>query len=268
MQSSDINTLPVRLAGICFDGNSSYLQGPALAPNRIRSVMQSGASNAFTENGFAPFESHKMSDVGNLDVPDYFSIRDRVGEVLAKEARTLILGGDHSITYPIIQAYQQYFGRFDILQIDAHADLYDDFEGNKFSHACPFARIMEADLCATLHQVGVRTLNPHQRDQIKRFKVNCIEMQHFDAGVRPILTRPVYISLDLDGLDPADAPGVSHHEPGGLTTREVLRLIQNINVPIVGADIVEYNPHRDHCDRTAAVAAKFVKEIAGKMLQS
>ena len=86
------------------------------------------------------------------------------------------------------------------------------------------------------------------------------------AGVRPAIDGPVYVSLDLDGLDPAFAPGVSHHESGGLTTREVLDLIHALPGPIIGADIVEYNPVRDVSDMTAAVAVKFVKEFVGRML--
>ena len=188
-------------------------------------------------------------------------------EVLSDGSKTLTLGGDHSITYPIIQAYRHFFDDFEILQIDAHGDLYDVFEGNKYSHACPFARIMEEKLVGKLTQVGIRTYNPHQREQVARFAVEVVEAKDFAEKWRDLVfEKPLYISLDLDGLDPAFAPGVSHHEPGGLTMRQVLDLIQNIKAPIIGADIVEYNPHRDLADMTAAVAAKFLKEIAAKMI--
>jgi arginase len=153
-----------------------------------------------------------------------------------------------------------------ILHIDAHGDLYDEFEGDRFSHACPFARIMEEQLCARLVQVGIRTLTPHQRDQITRFGVETIEMQHFAGGARPTIDGPVYVSIDIDGLDPAFAPGVSHREPGGLSVRDVLTMIQQLDGPIVGADVVEFNPSVDLGGVTASVAAKIVREIAGAIL--
>lgn len=154
-----------------------------------------------------------------------------------------------------------------VLHIDAHADLYDQFAGDRFSHACPFARIMEEGLCDRLVQVGIRTLNGHQRAQADRYGVEIIDMRAWSAGTRPMLTGPVYLSLDLDGLDPAFAPGVSHWEPGGLMTREVLGLIQGLPAPFIGADIVELNPARDPSGVTAMVAAKFVKETASRMLE-
>jgi len=115
-------------------------------------------------------------------------------------------------------------------------------------------------------QVGIRTLTPHQREQIARFGVDTIEMQQFAAGARPIVDGPVYLSIDLDGLDPAFAPGVSHREPGGLSVRDVLSMIHGLSGPIVGADVVECNPSQDVGGLTAPVAAKIVREIAGTML--
>lgn len=254
------------LIGVPWDKKSSFLQGAALAPNRIRAALHSGSANYWTELNINPIEHPQFEDWGDIDIQEYFDIEKQFALILNKNVRTLSLGGDHSITYPIIKAHFQFRGEFDILQIDAHGDLYDNFEGDKFSHACPFARIMEDKLACRLMQVGIRAINPHQREQVKEFGVETIEMHQFEEGKRPVFDKPVYISLDLDGIDPAFAPGVGHHEPGGLTSREVLRLIQSIDVPIVGADIVEYNPHRDVSDMTAMLAAKLLKEIAGKMI--
>lgn len=262
----DIQQLPISLLGIPWDKKSSFLQGPALAPDKIRSTLHNGAGNYWTELTRNPIENDQWQDKGNSIPTNYLAISDIIEKELAQGNRTLCLGGDHSITYPIIRAYAHFFDSFDILQIDAHGDLYHEFEGDPHSHACPFARILEHQLCKQLIQVGVRTLTPHQRAQAKKFGVEIIEMRDFEKGKRPFFNKPIYISLDLDGLDPAFAPGVSHHEPGGLTTREVLRLLQSIHVPIIGADIVEYNPHRDVSDMTAALAAKLLKEIAGKMM--
>lgn len=188
--------------------------------------------------------------------------------LLARGGRPIALGGDHSVTYPVMRALRTKERRLTILHIDAHADLYDNFEGDRFSHACPFARIMEDGLCDRLVQVGIRTLNAQQRDQAARFGVEVINMRAWASGVRPVLSGPVYLSLDLDALDPAFAPGVSHWEPGGLTSRDVVGLIQSLSAPVVGADVVELNPARDPSGVTAMVAAKFVKEIASRMLET
>ena len=139
--------------------------------------------------------------------------------------RPIALGGDHAITFPILRAFAKRHPRLSILHFDAHPDLYDEFEGNRFSHACPFARIMEEGLAGRLVQVGIRTANAHQREQVARFGVEMIEMRDFRDGLAPEFDAPVYVSFDLDGLDPAFAPGVSHREPGGLSTRQALDVI-------------------------------------------
>jgi agmatinase len=196
--------------------------------------------------------------------------RDRIeagiAGLLADGSKPIALGGDHSVTYPILRAVSRYQPDLTILHIDAHPDLYDEFEGDRFSHACPFARTMEEGLARRLVQVGIRAMNRHQRSQAERFGVEVIDMRAWQAGVRPVVEGAVYLSVDLDGLDPAFAPGVSHHEPGGLSVREVLSLVQDIRGTLLGADVVEYNPRRDVGGVTATVAAKIVKEIAGRML--
>ena len=124
---------------------------------------------------------------------------------------------------------------------------------------------MEEKLVDQLVQVGIRTLTGHQKEQAERFGVEIIDMRAWADGARPSIAGPVYVSLDLDGLDPAFAPGVSHREPGGLSVRDVLNVLFALNGPIGGADIVEYNPAQDLGGMTAEVAAKFVKELSGLM---
>jgi arginase family enzyme len=152
------------------------------------------------------------------------------------------------------------------VHFDAHPDLYDSLGGDRLSHASPFARIMEERLVRSLTQLGIRTLNAHQREQAERFGVKIISAAKMEREVKLAFAGPVYLSIDLDVLDPAFAPGVSHYEPGGLSTRRVIEAIHAIDAEVVGADIVEYNPTRDTRDMTAYVAAKLLKEIAGKML--
>lgn len=149
-----------------------------------------------------------------------------------------------------------------ILHFDAHPDLYDEFDGNPLSHASPFARIMEAGHARRLVQVGIRTLNRHCQEQAQRFGVEIVPMRDFAPNAVPIPEPPLYVSIDLDALDPAFAPGVSHHEPGGLSVRDILSVLHRVPGPIVGADVVEYNPARDVNGMTAVVAAKLIKELA------
>jgi arginase len=253
------------LVGVPTDRNSSYLRGPASAPAAIRKVLFSGASNLTSESGVALDGGARMVDTGDLALTE----TDADLEVIESAFRSdslggrpfLALGGDHSITYPILRGVTADGGKVNLLHFDAHPDLYDLFEGNRLSHASPFARIMEEGRGGRLVQVGIRTENDHQREQARRFGVETITMNAFDPDRVPIPEPPLYVTIDLDALDPAFAPGVSHHEPGGLSVRDLLRVLRRIRGPLVGADIVELNPMRDPTGVTAAVAAKLVKEL-------
>ncbi|MET1110620.1 MAG: agmatinase family protein [Allosphingosinicella sp.] len=259
-------TPELRLIGAPTDRHSSFLRGPALAPPLIRAALRSGHGNDAAESGVELGLDVRLTDAGDLplaeDDGDDALIAAAVAEATATGAVPVILGGDHSITVPVLEALAAARGAIDILHFDAHPDLYDDFGGNPRSHASPFARIMERGLARRLVQVGIRTLNRHGRAQAERFGVEIVEMRDFAPGAVPIPEGPLYISLDLDGFDPAYAPGVSHHEPGGLSVRDVMAVLDRVRSPIVGADIVEYNPSRDLNGVTAVLAAKLVREIA------
>ena len=260
--------LSPQLVGVPYDASSSFLRGSAQGPPLIREALRSLAGNSFTERGA---DLTQLADAGDLAISEdpasaRAQIEAGIASMLSKGFTAIALGGDHSITYPIMRAIAKQHRTITILHIDAHGDLYDEFEGDRFSHACPFARIMEEQLCSRLVQVGIRTLTPHQRDQIARFGVETIEMQHFAGGARPAIDGPVYLSIDIDGIDPGFAPGVSHREPGGLSVRDVLSMIHALAGPIVGADIVEFNPAQDLGGVTASVAAKITREIAGSIL--
>ena len=261
----------IAMLGIPLDANSSHMFGCAAGPAAIRTALHSGSGNKATESGKEVVDL--LNDQGDIPVSnvrgssaDADVITRAIGEQLRAGHRVLSLGGDHSITYPILRAFARSFTDLTVVHIDAHPDLYDNLDGNPLSHASPFARAMEAKCMTRLVQLGVRAANSHQREQAARFGVEMVsprELVNFDVGS---LTGPIYVSIDLDGLDPSVAPGVSHHEPGGLTFREVLDIIDILPGPIVGADVVELNPSRDVVDMTAMVGAKLVKELAGAML--
>lgn len=259
----------VTLLGIPNDDNSAFMKGPAEAPPAIRRAMHSSSSNLSTESGLDLGDEPRLHDSGDLSKGVAFEdIEQAVSEILERGERVLSIGGDHAIAYPIQKAYGRHHEGLNLLQLDAHPDLYDQLDGNRLSHACPFARIMEDGLVARLVQVGIRTLNPHQRQQAERFGVEIHEMKDWQPGMRFRFDGPLYLSLDLDVLDPAFVPGVSHHEPGGLSVREVIGLIQGLDAPLVGADLVEYNPSRDVGGVTGMVAAKLLKEIIARMLET
>jgi len=259
------------LLGLPYDASSSFLRGAAQAPPAIRAALRSDSTNLWNEDvrDVGPL----LADLGDLSFEGAADARavieGQAAAHLAQGRRAIFLGGDHSITWPLMRAVRRHVGGVTILHLDAHPDLYETFQGDRYSHACPFARIMEQGLAERLLQMGIRCLNGHQEAQARRFGVEVVTMRRgMEEMLRQVsgLEGPTYLSLDLDVLDPGFAPGVSHPEPGGLTTRELVGLIQAIPAgALVAADVVEMNPVNDVRDLTARVAAKLVKEIAGRM---
>ncbi len=268
-----MSALPIiDLIGLPSDVNSSFERGPAQAPAAIRRALWSDRGNLACEDGLEIGIDFELRDRGDLwlseDAGDDAVIADAVRAAIQSGAVPLALGGDHAVTHPVVRGVHAEHGPVTILHFDAHPDLYDDFEGNPRSHASPFARIMEAGLATRLVQVGVRTLNAHCRQQAERFGVEIIPMAGFAPDQVPVLQGPLYISIDLDGIDPSEAPGVSHPEPGGLTVREVLAVLRRQTAQVVGADVVELNPRFDNHERTAILAAKLVRELAALIVRN
>lgn len=262
----------VSLLGVPHDENSSFMRGASEGPALIRRALNCDAYSINSETAVDLGAPGQLVDHGDISfegaADPWDRIEERVGGVMDSGGPLICLGGDHAISHPILRAVRRRNARLTILHIDAHSDIYDAYLGNRRSHASPFARIMEEGLTDRLIQVGVRTLNDHHRVQIARFDVDLVPRDRWGATGDLVLETPVYISLDMDALDPAFAPGVSHREPGGLSTRQVIELLHSIDQPIVGADLVEYNPRCDISDLTAGVAAKLLKEIAGMMVKT
>jgi len=259
------------IIGVPFDEKSSYLKGPAAGPAAIRESSSGRARNPETELGIDLERDTVLVDLGDVDTSGdvdktFRGIEAAVGAVLKKKARPIILGGDHSISYPALKAMARSYRPLDILHFDAHPDLYDNLYGDRLSHACPFARILEDGLAESLVQVGVRAATADQRATARRYGVRMVEMRDFRDELVLSFKNPLYISFDLDSLDPAFAPGVSHQEAGGLTTRQVIDLIHRLKARVVGLDVVELNPARDPSGITASAAVKIIKEVAGIMI--
>ena len=259
------------IIGIRYDENSSFTKGAADAPPQIRAALRSDAWNLTTENGTDLSGDSTFFDAGDIEpVPGSEMsalIENSIYTLIADGLMPISLGGDHSITHPIVRAFARKYNNLSVLHFDAHPDLYDQYQGNRNSHASPFARIMEQKLVKRLVQVGIRTATAEQREQARKFGVESIEMRNLVGNVQLEFDSPVYISFDIDALDPAFAPGVSHREPGGLSTRQALDMIQRLKGRVVGADIVEFNPRMDPLHITGTVCAKMLKEIAARMLE-
>ena len=257
----------VRLIGLPTDSHSSFLRGAAAAPPLVRAALRSDHSNMAAESGLELDVDIAVEDAGDLPLEESERDPERISDAARRSAESgavpIFVGGDHMVTFPIVAGLADVHGPVNILHFDAHPDLYEDFGGDPLSHASPFARIMERGFAKRLVQVGIRTLNSHCREQVKKYGVEVIEMRDFAPDRVPVQEAPLYISIDLDALDPAFAPGVSHHEPGGLSVRDILAVLHRVQGPIVGADVVEYNPARDINGMTATVAAKLVKELCG-----
>lgn len=258
------------LLGIPLDHNSSFLRGTAQAPPLIREAFHSEHWNKTTETRVDLGTAEIFEDTGDLpsmDAPDAFSrIAEAITKIVEAGKRPVSLGGDHSITAPILRAIGKRIPAITLVHFDAHPDLYADYEGNPHSHASPFAQIMEEELVHRLIQIGIRTLNAHQHEQAEKYGVKIYEIRDLPDPTHLNLAGPIYVSFDMDALDPAFAPGVSHWEPGGMTTREAISYLHALPGPIIGADLVEFNPLKDATGLTATVAAKILKELLGKML--
>jgi agmatinase len=258
--------------GICDDTQSSFLRGAAEAPERIRRAYDGRCYNATTESGVDLEAS--VADLGDLKPRSSWEAsareyRGRVAEILKEGFTPFIAGGDHAVTVPVLEAFAVLRRPIHVIQIDAHPDLYPEFEGNPDSHASIAARLLEMEHVASLTQIGIRTTNEVQRQQQERFpeRLHVVEARSLEGSIPDLAYLPseaaVYITIDMDGFDPAFAPGVSHPVPGGLTPRQVLDLIQRGHWTLVGMDAVEVNPTRDIQDLTAILAARLLHEGMG-----
>ncbi|MGH9765552.1 MAG: arginase family protein, partial [Blastocatellia bacterium] len=175
------------------------MRGPAQAPKAIREALYSGCSNLWTEDGIDLGRENSFHDAGDLHLPDdvnaaFAAIESGVRQALSLGHPLICLSGDHSVTYPTVKAFHSQYPDLTILHFDAHPDLYDELDGNRLSHASPFARIMEERLARRLVQVGIRTINCHQLSQAKKFGVQVITMRNLHRFSELSFEGPLFIS--------------------------------------------------------------------------
>jgi agmatinase len=274
--ASDDPAAQVGIMGVPFDGAVSFRRGAAFAPARLREITPHLVACA--EEG-QPLDL-RVRDYGDvppdLEWPRYFqTVEDRAVEIL-RHPLALFLGGDHAVTIPLMRAFHHVLdGPWGVLHFDAHPDLCDTFDGHRWSHACTERRALELPGLEPQHLVfvGLRSFVPEERDflrahpEIPYYTARRCSRQGIEAIAGQVVERlqgvqSVYVTLDIDGLDPAYAPGTGTPEGGGLATRDLLELVRIVfeQLPVRVMDIVEVAPPLDHADVTSFAALKVIYE--------
>ncbi|MCD6275615.1 MAG: agmatinase [Thermoplasmata archaeon] len=262
-QSEDAN---LYVLGIKWDLSSSYRRGSRDAPEAIREATSSLLYNSFSEELKNLKDLWKYRDLGDIEAFSYPEIMKEVEKIvdISDEGLFLFLGGDHSITYATLRAIAKHHKNFGLIYFDAHPDMYKSYDGDIYSHACPVRRIVENGIVKgeNIVQIGIRAATKEQMEFAEENGIEIITSSEiFKEKEIEIPFEWAYLSFDMDVLDPAYAPGVGNPEPGGLTTRELVEIIKNLNVGVISFDIVELNPHYDYKGITAFAAAKIIREV-------
>lgn len=273
--------------GVPWDITSSYRYGAKDGPDAIRSATSSRLYNRFTDDGMDLAACWRVCDHGNIArTRDVSKLEKLLASALSRHnhtiSPTLFLGGDHFITYPCFSLTAKRLGRpISLVYFDAHPDLYDSYDGKASSHATVVSRILnnKNDCSGLVTYVGIRASTSEQDASIEKLGLTVHRAEDvFKNGANIIASslksslreEPVYISIDLDCLDPAFAPGVGNPQPGGLTSRQIVDILRGLRgVNVVAADIVEYCPRFDsHSRITAFAAAILIKELMGLIAKS
>ena len=262
------------LMGIPYDGTVSYRPGTRFAPSAVR-------ENSYGLETYSPYfdddlSEYKLFDMGDIDLP--FGNTERILNIIKENAKKAVfdnkilfsVGGEHLVTYPLVEAYyEKYKDDLVILHFDAHTDLRDDYMGEKLSHASVIKRIYDMVGQDKIYQFCVRSgekeeFNFHTKG-IFQEKFTFTKLEEI---VEKIKGRPVYVTIDLDVLDPSVFPGTGTPEGGGINFHEMLDLIKILkNAKIVGADVVELSPHYDQSGVSTAVACKIIRELTFAILK-
>ncbi|HTI52320.1 MAG TPA: agmatinase [Planctomycetaceae bacterium] len=281
----DVARVDVAIVGVPYDGATSYRSGARFGPRAIReqSLLLWGYNNAL---GIAPFEVLQVIDYGDVDVVPVDVIATQrailatVGSLVSAGVYVLTLGGDHSISLPLLRAHAAHHGPLAVVHLDAHPDTWDvEFGEHRYSHGTPFRRAIEEGLVDTAAylQVGIRgpTVGPQDYVDARRLGARLITLDEaFDRGIPAVVdeiitrvgARPVYVTVDIDAVDPAFAPGTGTPEVGGFTSHQALQLIRGLaDLNVIGGDLVEVSPPYDHAQITAILAANLVFEILSGM---
>jgi agmatinase len=283
----DPRGLDVAIVGVPFDGGTSYRPGSRLGPREIRSQSSLIRPYSYFQK-VAPFDVLNVADVGDVDAPPvsiekcYEVVEARIGAIVDAKARPIVIGGDHSISLPVLRALAKRHGPLALVQVDAHIDTWDEYFGGKYFHGTPFRRAIEERLIdgRRFVQVGIRgpmygedDFDFHREHGITMIDIDQVRARGIEwtiGEIRRVATGPMYLTFDIDGVDPAYAPGTGTPEVGGLTSHEAQQLVRSLGgSSIVGGDIVEVSPLFDGPGQiTALLAANIMFELLCAMARS
>ncbi|RJN32475.1 agmatinase [Nesterenkonia natronophila] len=276
----DVGHADIAVTGVPFDSGVSYRPGARFGPAHVREASRL-LRPYNPEADISPFAEAQVVDAGDISV-NPFSIAEAVtdieraaDELRAGGTRVVAIGGDHTLALPMLRSVNKTHGPVAVVHFDAHLDTWDTYFGAPMTHGTPFRRASEEgliDMEASLH-VGIRgplygkdDLRDDERLGFAIISTHEIEVEGVQAAVermhRRIGDRPVYLSIDIDVLDPAHAPGTGTPEAGGMTSRELIRMLRSFSsTRIVGADVVEVSPPYDHAQLTAVAGSHVAYEV-------
>jgi agmatinase len=279
---TDLAGVDVAILGVPFDSGTSYRPGARLGPREIRAQSSLIRPYSFFQK-VSPFAALTIVDAGDVDAPPvgiepaYEAIDAAVTSILAAGAIPVVAGGDHSISLPILRAVSRVHGPLALVQFDAHIDTWGDYFGGKYFHGSPFRRAIEERIIAPAHyaQVGIRgpmygedeDFAYQRRHGVTTIDIGMVKRDGVDrtiARVRELVEgMPLYVTFDIDSVDPAFAPGTGTPEVGGLTSYEAQELVRGLaGLPLVGCDVVEVAPPFDGPGQiTALLAANLMFEF-------
>ena len=279
-ETKDIGRANACTLGLCWDKGSLFRKGSAKAPAMIRDYTSSELYNSFTEVGVNIRDYWRIYDLGDINPSSITeaipTVKDMIGK-LAHPKLNIFLGGDHSITYMSLKALKETSnGSWGLVYFDAHPDLYDSYEGDRYSHACVARRLIDDGVVSPKHtiQIGIRAATAEQLDYARNKGVRILSTSDvykmdkvkISSIVEKILSNAdnIYISFDADVLDPAFAPGVGNPEGGGIMLRDVIDIIHGFKgLNIQAFDVVETNPDYDYAGITFCSTSKFIRESLG-----
>ena len=275
----DPKALDIALVGVPFDGGTTYRAGARLGPRHIR--VQSALIRPYHPNlKVNPFDRHRIADYGDiavnpLSIQDSFQrIEVAIDELLAHGVRPVCVGGDHSITLPILRALARRYQPLSVIHFDSHPDTWDEYFGSKYSHGTPFRRAIEEGLIdpSRMLQVGLRgqVYGEEDFDFARSKGIEFMSTEEiFERGIPWVVERfqrfrgtPCYLTFDIDVVDPAFAPGTGTPQIGGPSSREIVALVRGLlGIQFAGADLVEVSPPYDSAEITSLLAANLLFEF-------
>jgi agmatinase len=283
-RTDEVERWDVAIVGIPFDIGTSYRPGARFGPIGIRQASRT-LRNWHPDLRLRPFGSQQVVDVGDIPCSTYV-IEDAIAAVeagaralTAEGGRIVALGGDHTIAFPLLRSVHAVHGPVALVHFDAHVDTYDTYMGAPFTHGTPFRRAAEEGLFVRDHSmhVGIRgsKYGPEDLEEDAGFgftvmgtwEIESIGIDGYVGRIREqVGDRPLYLSIDIDVLDPAFAPATGTPEAGGFSSRELLGIVRGLRgLRLVGGDIVEVAPAYDHAEITAIAAANVAYELLSLM---